>query len=144
MDAQTDLLSKYASNGAVAITTLFMLWSRSQTDQNKVLFNSRQNISILSSDVVPLLLGLSWRVLTAVTLYVEMQRRANPFEENNNLVNSQKIHWLIWILRRLSGPAIACLRRRRNTRNVCKEKCFRQNGHSFPGTEHGHCTVKEI
>lgn len=34
MNAQTDLLSKYASKGAVAITTLFMLWSHSQPDQN--------------------------------------------------------------------------------------------------------------
>lgn len=49
MNAQTDLLSKYASKGAVAITTLFMLCSRSQPDQHKVLEN-RQSILILSNN----------------------------------------------------------------------------------------------
>lgn len=61
-----------------------------------VLCENRQNILILSSDVVPLLLGHWWRVSTTITLYLEMQRRANPFEEKTYLVNSQKIEWLIW------------------------------------------------
>lgn len=47
MDTQTYLLSKYASNGIVATATLFMLRSRSESDQNKVLFGNRQNILIL-------------------------------------------------------------------------------------------------
>ena len=46
--------------------------------------------------------------------------------------------------RKLSGPAVACLRNEETRETYVEELYFRQNGYSFPGTEHRYCAVTEI
>lgn len=41
-------------------------------------------------------------------------------------------------------PAVACLRNEETRETYVEELYFRQNGYSFPGTEHGYCAVTEI